>query len=248
MQNQFYISHHGILGMKWGKRNGPPYPLGVGDHSASEKKAGWRKSLSGKKQKSPRGSQEETARRVSQQIKINTHGGVDLKAAGKIPEVKKAFQELSAAREEYRKAHKISEEYNNLSDDQLYDYKVRAFKEMNRKYGGFGDFKIPSRKDTRSVDYIFLMYEDWDQGWDSSYDIFCKDRGSSAEKEWDKEIKARDVYRQAQDKVVKDLLGEYGDMRIGGIRNDKTVEYVVSAALDEMRFDDEFNRKYYTNS
>ena len=39
------LSHHGILGMRWGERNGPPYPLGAGDHSASEKKAGWRKSL-----------------------------------------------------------------------------------------------------------------------------------------------------------------------------------------------------------
>lgn len=33
------IAHHGILGMKWGHRNGPPYPLGRGDHSANEKKA-----------------------------------------------------------------------------------------------------------------------------------------------------------------------------------------------------------------
>lgn len=41
-----YIQHHGILGQRWGKKNGPPYPLGVSDHSASEKKAGWRKSLS----------------------------------------------------------------------------------------------------------------------------------------------------------------------------------------------------------
>ncbi len=39
------LQHHGILGQKWGKRNGPPYPLGASQHSASEKKAGWRKSL-----------------------------------------------------------------------------------------------------------------------------------------------------------------------------------------------------------
>ena len=39
------LKHHGILGQKWGKRNGPPYPLDAGDHSAAEKKAGWRKSL-----------------------------------------------------------------------------------------------------------------------------------------------------------------------------------------------------------
>ena len=31
--------------MKWGKKNGPPYPLGTEDHSAAEKKAGWKKSL-----------------------------------------------------------------------------------------------------------------------------------------------------------------------------------------------------------
>lgn len=39
------LSHHGILGQKWGKRNGPPYPLDDSDHSSSEKKAGWRNSL-----------------------------------------------------------------------------------------------------------------------------------------------------------------------------------------------------------
>ncbi len=42
-----YLSHHGILGQKWGMRNGPPYPLGAGDHSAAEKKAGYKKSIGG---------------------------------------------------------------------------------------------------------------------------------------------------------------------------------------------------------
>lgn len=43
----YHLAHHGILGQKWGKQNGPPYPLGASDHSAAEKKAGWKQSLDG---------------------------------------------------------------------------------------------------------------------------------------------------------------------------------------------------------
>lgn len=46
-RKELYLAHHGILGMKWGRKNGPPYPLDAEDHSAAEKKAGWRKSLDG---------------------------------------------------------------------------------------------------------------------------------------------------------------------------------------------------------
>ena len=34
---QQYIEHHGIPGQKWGKRNGPPYPLNDSRKSVSEK-------------------------------------------------------------------------------------------------------------------------------------------------------------------------------------------------------------------
>ena len=32
-----HLEHHGILGQKWGVKNGPPYPLGDGAYSTSEK-------------------------------------------------------------------------------------------------------------------------------------------------------------------------------------------------------------------
>lgn len=34
----YYLKHHGIKGQRWGKKNGPPYPLDAGDHSVAEKK------------------------------------------------------------------------------------------------------------------------------------------------------------------------------------------------------------------
>lgn len=34
-----YVAHHGIIGMKWGDRNGPPYPLGSSEHASVTKSA-----------------------------------------------------------------------------------------------------------------------------------------------------------------------------------------------------------------
>ncbi len=48
------LSHHGIKGQKWGKRNGPPYPLDYNSHSVSEKRLN-SKSVLGSEQKETKG-------------------------------------------------------------------------------------------------------------------------------------------------------------------------------------------------
>lgn len=46
-EHNLELAHHGIGGQRWGKRNGPPYPLDYNDHSAAEKKANKFKNLDG---------------------------------------------------------------------------------------------------------------------------------------------------------------------------------------------------------
>ena len=48
VREELMLYHHGRPGQQWGRRNGPPYPLGSGQLSAREKRAGWRKTIAGK--------------------------------------------------------------------------------------------------------------------------------------------------------------------------------------------------------
>lgn len=72
------LAHHGIRGQKWGVRNGPPYPLGEKDHSASEKKAGWQKSLD-KHQENQQSSSDKGLTVTKGGAKINMSGETGLR-------------------------------------------------------------------------------------------------------------------------------------------------------------------------
>lgn len=51
MANNNYLVHHGIDGQKWGRRNGPPYPLKKWMRSSAERRAVRAKVRTEKKQK-----------------------------------------------------------------------------------------------------------------------------------------------------------------------------------------------------
>lgn len=93
-----YIAHHGILGMKWGKQNGPPYPLGSGDHSKSEKSAGWKKSLGG-------GRNEEMYDRKKK-----------FKAANKVATIPKKESNSNKSTEDWNKSNTIKQTTNQKAN------------------------------------------------------------------------------------------------------------------------------------
>ncbi len=130
------IYHHGILGQKWGKRNGPPYPLGASDHSAAERKAGWKKSLDGVGNKhlssQGRSSDIDSLRKNYQKaVDKNTKAHIKTKDAKK--EKKQAWKEYSKA------ADRHASVYNNMT---------LSKKEKQKNADDFlNKAKISSRKD-----------------------------------------------------------------------------------------------------
>ena len=93
MRNDFesnYLMHHGILGQRWGKKNGPPYPLDAPDHSPSEKKAGYKKSIGG-------GRNEDQYNRKSNKSTSNQKSGKQEKERFHLSDTQKKAIKIGAA-------------------------------------------------------------------------------------------------------------------------------------------------------
>lgn len=108
------LEHFGILGMKWNRKNGPPYPLGSGDHSAAEKTAA---KAAGVKvgSDSGKGSIENVKKKKSTRSKSPKKPLT--------PEEKRE-QALAAARNGDKK--KIAKNIDDLSTEELRDAAERA--------------------------------------------------------------------------------------------------------------------------
>ena len=119
-----YLIHYGILGQKWGKRNGPPYPLSSEQQSSSERKAKagrwFNPTVKGGKDK-PNISPAEKIAKESRNISDNTKDIVN--------------------RFESRKPNQSSETAQKMSDEELRKAINRI--ELERRYDSL------TREDTR---------------------------------------------------------------------------------------------------
>ena len=127
------LCHHGILGQRWGKKNGPPYPLDAGDHSSSEKKAGWRKSLNKPDVKSM--SDDELRRKVNRKRLENDYKFY----SSKVGDSRKANDVIDVAKKGFRTAGNLANvvskkmQYSNKSKMDNIDDDEKLTKRQKRE-------------------------------------------------------------------------------------------------------------------
>lgn len=123
VRSELELYHHGIAGQKWGKRNGPPYPLSASAHSASEKKAGWRKSLS------DHGDDRKYTKAVKKEIKLLKKEHKILRKEGQSDNWHKA---LNKTLDQEDKRHALEDKIGRERADKVND-KLRAKRDRSIK-------------------------------------------------------------------------------------------------------------------
>lgn len=143
-------------------------------------------------------------------------------------------ERLTKARSEMNKLRKLVEDFDD-NVDVMYKYKIKAVSKMF-------DITETEAKKTYSKNDIWLMYEDWDQGDGSSFDLYLKDRGTSYSEFNARGTTAIKNYREACKPLVDELLKDYGDKKVKRVRSYQTnnaksavVDALTSLAEDENR-------------
>lgn len=181
-----YLMHHGILGQKWGKRNGPPYPLKPSDHSAAEKK----------KQKSDKSTNKAFGNKRSDSREQNA---------------KTAVEDLSKKVNSFRrKEDALLKEYINNANSPKFniDESNQQFRELaKQKYQAYSDFVNKFEKENNAKigvfqtlpDAVFFSFTDNETG--KQYSVWKGKKFSSFEEDNRK-------YPYSVEDVLEDLKRE----------------------------------------
>ena len=227
--------HHGILGQSWGHRNGPPYPLDAGDHSAKEKKAGYKKSLNKgeiKSQKKRSKALYKAYKKDDEESAIKEiSDSISEEEKKEIREKRKAWEKLFDADEGFYNSKEKREADSKAYDDVYKWYEENDPDELKRMIDGNNGDKttLDQYHDFRK------MYEGTqDEYWDEARKKYDARKGmDNIEK---REEAAWDEYTALTRTLAKKVSGKYAKKKIKyGASDNVRVEEAVSIALGRLK-------------
>ena len=216
------LVHHGILGQKWGKKNGPPYPLGSGDHSVSEKKAGWRSSLKEKKKvknfsksidtsknKNPGKMTSDVAKDIA--TKKFKQNYISNDQINRVVSARNKWKETAKVSDKEKDLLKqIDEESWKLIKENYDEYEKRAIDEDVKEIGG---------KEAWIKEYGYdpydKAYSDWvfNAALDIAYDDVLS-KYPDLKNRQKKVDRAVSEYMKVTREVTDEIISEYGDQKV----------------------------------
>ena len=236
--NNDYLVHYGILGMHWGIRRFQPYSVHprkggeggkeVGDARKAQKRLAEEVSKEASTYRSSGGYRDNNGSWKTFSYRTLTYDQPKLKNR---PEIRKAFDELSAERQKVKDAGKVFNEFAKLDRRQMQKYLDKA---ADDTYDNSSDY-IKASYDKEEFRNLYQQ-EQWFADDDSRGPIaqYMKDKGYSYSDERKKLATAQDVYYEKAKSVSEKLLGEYGNKKVrqGG---DSTVKEAVTKTLERLQ-------------
>lgn len=149
-----YLEHHGIDGQKWGKRNGPPYPLDYKSHSAEEKRKNPKYKLSGNEKedrKTVKSAFEKAkyARAASLETETEQKQSQKKFLKGKISKEAHEYNE-ETARLAKKKELEIDADFADIANAYIRNYGDTKLKSIDKEWG-----KLSSMTANQGRQYIY---------------------------------------------------------------------------------------------
>lgn len=225
-----YLVHHGILGQKWGVRRYQNYDGSLTDKGRKRLYKTIKKDFKRENRNRKHGVFYDSS--IYDESRINY-----TKTAKRGSIYEKIHNELSKDREEYKKALEPYKEFNS-NKELVKEYQKKAARKFWEESGKDHGWTL------ENAEYWYTE-DDGDQGENSSFQLYCKDKGLNADKVYKDAYNAEHKYLDQCKKVVDTYLQEYSNKPLKNeYGQDSTVSKVVSETMLELA-DDEISLDGY---